>query len=917
MPSPSNLATGAAVFGRGIVLRTGSTTPQPWANADRIPIDSDALAEPADLIRTLHLAWVQRQPSVIEWAIADDALSAAEKDLRPPYELDDSHLFPHERIRFLAFANNYDARSDDIVWWWTTKAARLGVTPSSGDADATGPDGAKLWIDGGPREPLDLPADMVCVSGEDIDAGRLEAMSAVPPIESSNLASDQLAAVDHGAGAARIIAPAGSGKTRTLTARARRLVEDWKVHPSQVLAVAYNRRAADELRTRLGSRTADVRTVHSLGWAILSEARPGLELINEPAVRSHLNRVFSIPKRANADPTGPYLEALDDVRIGLEQPIDVETARDDVPGFADGFDAYRDRLARRGEIDYGEQVYSAIEALLRDPVLRARWQRRCRHVLVDEFQDMTPAYLLLIRLVASPQLQVFGVGDDDQVIYGYAGADPDYLIEFDNLFPGSSEQALDTNYRCAPSIVEAATNLLGYNRRRIEKTIRAARSKGHGLEVVRAPGDNLAATAAETVRAWIESGAAPSDIAILSRVNSSLIPAKAALRAAEVPTNDLLGPDSLQRTAVRALFAWIRLALAPEEMTSADAIEAIRRPSRGLTTIAREVLTRRRTSLGDLAGIAAQLDSKQADRWYDFIEQLEGAIDLADQGSAPALVRHLTDDVGLTSTARTLDSARTSAARSSHSDDLVAIRRAAALHDDVTTLIPWLTDIVSTRSDPAGVTLSSIHRVKGMEWPHVIVFGVDRGSMPHELSTDREEERRVCHVAITRAQDRCVVLADKQRPSRFLDELDGTATVEPQRPTRTERASSVISSGPQLDDRVTLRGGLKGVVTARSSNSIEIRLDTGAEIVASIADVVAVDRSQGAADPELAQRLRDWRRAKASELGVPAYIVLHDATIDDLAARRPTTERELAAVSGIGPSKIEHYGDEILSLTNS
>ena len=927
-PNTTDPATDAAriavgAFGRGIVLDGDAIVPLPWKGVEELAITEDAVADHdvlEALVERLHRIWVARAPMVLRWHVDESSLVAREEDDGAVHAKTPHFLFPHERLRFLCFANNYDARQGTLKWWWTAKAARLGIRQAGADhGDAVLEDGSAVWIDGGPRGPLEAFEAMEVISGEDIEAGRLNIGRPTSHSPDPELADDQRAAVQHTSGAARIIAPAGSGKTRTLTARIRHLVEDWDVEPSQIVALAYNRRAADELRQRVGSGSVRVRTIHSLGWAILSEARPGLSVINEPQVRAHLNRIYSIPKRANVDPAGPYVEALDEVRVGLRDPQGVENDRDDIPGFAEGFERYRSRLAQRGDVDHGEQVYAAIEALLQDADLRARWQRRCRHVLVDEFQDLTPAYLLLLRLVASPQLQVFGVGDDDQVIYGYAGADPGYLIEYDSLFPGSSELALDTNYRCAPSIVEATSHLLGYNRRRITKSIRADRTDSTvpGIEVARHDTETLASEAANRIKRWIDEGAHPSDIAVLTRVNSSLIPVKAALVTAGVPTHDLLGPDSLNRTAVRALFAWIRIALNPEEMRTADVIEAIRRPSRGLTTIARETLTRRSTSLSDLAAMGSRLATKQADRWDDFVEQLEGAIDLADGGDATALVRHLTDDVGLSSAAHALDSGRTSAARSSHSDDLVAIRRVASLHRDVTTFIAWLGQVVSTAPTPLGVTLSSVHRVKGMEWKRVVVFGVDKGSMPHDLSTDREEERRIFHVAITRAMDHALVLVDKKRPSRFIDELDGTAKVEAERPAvpiRPRRVSP-ISTGPAIDDRVTLRGGLKGVVTARSEHSVEIQLSTGAEIVASVSDVVAVDRpSARDADPALVEQLRDWRRGKSSELGVPAYVVLHDATIDDIAARTPGTERELAAITGIGSSKLEHYGDDILSI---
>ena len=877
------------------------------------------------LIDELHLMWVTRKPVVIRWGIIEADLSRAEEHVGPVFELTPAFLLPHERLRFLCFTNNYDAREGRLKWWWTVKASRLGITePIDTDTDAgipdgRLPDGSPVWIDGGPTGPLDLPAEVTVLRGEDIDAGLLRPLAQIEPVTDDALAPDQLIAANHGAGPARIIAPAGSGKTRTLTARIRHLVQDWVVDPSQLVAVAYNRRAADELRSRIGLPGLNVRTIHSLGWAILTEAQPGLTVIGEPEVRSHLNRVLTIPKRPNADPTGPYLEALDEVRSGLADPDDVEGNRDDVPGFAESFDRYRARLSDRGQADHGEQVYGAIEVLVRNPELRARWQRRCRHVLVDEFQDLTPAYLLLLRLVASPQLQVFGVGDDDQVIYGYAGADPGYLIDFEDYFPGSTQRALHTNYRCAPSIVTASAHLLGYNKRRISKEITSGRAgeTAPGLEVSKHPGDELAIEAADRIEKWIGDGVDPADIAVLARVNSSLIPVKASLAARDIASNDLLTADSLNRTAVRALLAWMRLALEPERMRTQDVIEAIRRPSRGLTTVAREILTTRSTSLQDLAAVGARLDGKQADRWDDFLEELERAVDIADGGSAAELVRVLTDEVGLGSSAHTLDSGRTSVARSSHHDDLVAVRRTAALHHEVTTFIAWMRSTTDRRSSADGVMLSSVHRVKGMEWARVVVFGVDRGSMPHELSTDREEERRVFHVAITRAKDHAIVLADAKRPSRFIDELDGSARPDVERPAVPPARRRVSSTAmvPLIGDRVTVRGGLKGTITAKTENSIEVLISTGVEIVAAIADVVAVDRMPaGDSNPALVELLRDWRRAKCGALGVPAYVVLHDATIEEIAARVPASERELGAITGIGPSKLEHYGDEILAI---
>lgn len=911
---------GPVALGRGVVVRAGAEPPEPWASAPRIAVEGAALTDPAaldELVGELHRAWVARRPAVIEWGIDDDAVAGAETVDLPPWDLDPAFLFPLERLRFLAFTNNYDARDGTPRWWWTVKAAKAGVT-EGGDGDGVTPDGTPVWIDGGPRQALRTD-DHPIIHGETVELGRLDPVLPPADPDPGGLAPDQLEAVAHDVGPARIIAPAGSGKTRTLVARLRHLLDDRGWPEQHTVVLAYNRRAADELVERLGIGRRMVRTIHSLGWEILKEARPGLQLVSEGDVRNLLTSLIQIPRRPNADPVGPYLEALDSVRIGLRDPELVEAERDDVAGFAEAFDRLRDRMYRRGGVDHGEQIYGAIESLLADPALRARWQARCRHLLVDEFQDLTPAYLLLIRLVASPQLDVFGVGDDDQVIYGYAGADPAYLIDFESLFPGAGAHALSVNYRCPPDVVAAASTLLGYNTRRIDKTITAAAPAGSqaGLRVV-TMGGPLAVSAAEHIAGLIAAGADPTDIAVLTRVNAALIPMKAALREAGIESNDLLSADSLNRTTVRALFSWLRLGLHPERMGRGDVIEAARRPSRGLATIARELVTRRHLDLSDLVDLGERLDGKQYERWHDFIADVERVADVAQAGTTAAAIDLVLDHIGLTSSASTLDSSRSNASRSGHVDDLVAVRRAADLHPDLATFHAWLADHTAARPSPGGVTLSSIHRVKGMEWPHVIVFGADRGAMPHDLSDDHEEERRVFHVAITRAIQQVSVYADAARPTRYLRELDGSAPKEKAPAIRTTRTRKEPSMAPAIGDLVTLRGGIRGTITAVDGTGLEVRLDTGATMESRIRDVVALVRpTEAGFDQAIFEALRAWRREVSQRQGVPAYVILHDRTLEEIAARRPDTEAELATIAGIGPSKLEHYGEDLLAVVEA
>ena len=890
-------------------------------------VDAAAVEDPDATVDRLHRAWVSRNPIVIELAVDPAVLRSPESEARPPFELGPTFTFPFERLHFLVWANTYDARAGEPRWWWGAKAAALGAT-EGGPADVFLPDGTAAWIDGGPRGPVDVHEAVV--PAESVTMGRLDVVPTFEPVD-GGLARDQAEAANHGSGPARIIAPAGSGKTRTLTARLRHLLDDRGIEPSTLCALAYNTKAAAELRERAGMTAgALVRTVHSLGWEIVREARPGVRLLDEREVRSILDRIVQAPRRPNNDAIGPYIEALSETRIALRSPETVEFGRDDVPDFAAVYQRFRERLRRGNEADFDEQVYGAIEALLADPDLRHRWQDRCRHVLVDEFQDLTGAYLMLIRLLSSPQLDVFGVGDDDQTIYGYAGADPGYLIDYEDLFPGAASHPLETNYRCPGPVIDAAVHLLSYNDRRIDKTIERGPDadpshEAFRVETIDDAGIGLAA--ADLVENW--SGETdPSNVAVLARVNSALLPIHLALADRGIAFSSPIGPGILERTVVSATLAWMRLGLDPERMERRDLMSAVRRPSRGLNRLANDLLGGRRYL--DLAGVTEAgrvLDGKQAKRWDGFIDDLELVAHAAERDDAAALLDVVIRRVGLESSAHALDRGRSRADRSAQSDDLVALRRAAVIHPTASDFAAWLADMIAKRG-PDGITLSTVHRAKGLEWERVVVFGADRGLLPHDLAADIEEERRIFHVAITRGIEQVAVLADADRPSRFLDELNGTASraQEPTRPAaarKRERERATPGVSVSLGDAVTLQGGVRGIVTEFDSDGLWVGVDGGGQFQARWGDEVTTADRTGPltpsadvveADAVLVERLKAWRLETARAKSVPAYVILHDASIETIAGIRPQTETELASVPGIGPAKLEAYGDAILEI---
>jgi hypothetical protein len=315
-PDPAPAVPGPAVLGRGVVVAPGQAAPAPWSDAPRVVIDDDVLAHPAAAAEVLHHHWVTRRPVVIEYAVDNEDARRPETCELPAYRLRSRFAFHRERLHFLTWANTYDARSGTPVWWHGVLAARRGATPGTA-TDVRLPDGRDAWVDGGPRGPLPTSPGAPVVHRESVALGRLTVAGEEQPAE--ELAADQLAAVTHPAGPARIVAPAGSGKTRVLTARLRHLLRDRHVEPELVTAVAYNTRAAAELRERTAGLGASIRTIHSLGLMIcqLDQRR---EVIGERDQRAILDRLVTVGRVPNTDPFQAWLEALAEVRLALRDP---------------------------------------------------------------------------------------------------------------------------------------------------------------------------------------------------------------------------------------------------------------------------------------------------------------------------------------------------------------------------------------------------------------------------------------------------------------------------------------------------------------------------------------------------------------------------------------------------------------------
>ena len=652
-------------------------------------------------------------------------------------------------------------------------------------------------------------------------------------------------------------------------------------------------------------------------------------MLDEPDQRRVLDGLVDFPRRANTDPAAAWLEAFSSVRLGLRPPDEVEVEyAGDVDGLAETFARYQDELDRRGAVDFDQQIYGAVELLLQEPDVRAAAQRASRVLLVDEFQDLTPAHLLLLRLLAAPAFDVFGVGDDDQTIYGYNGADPTWLIDFASFFPGAASHPLTVNYRCPVRVVEGARTLLTHNRRRVTKEIGPAPGRAAADEDLRVRAvEATVATTVDEVRARLDAGATPEDVAVLTRVNATLAPVQVALGLAGIPAVRVAGPAWLQRTGVRSALAWLRLA--DGGFDSGDLAEAVRRPPRGLSGKVIEWIGEQR-SVDGVRRLAGRM-SRERDREKveAFADDLRAVADVARDGSARRVLVHVRDRLGLDGAMQSLDGSRGRVDRSSHTDDLDALIQLADLHDDPATFGDWLhAQLRAEAADGPKVHLSTVHRVKGLEWPHVVVHEASARLFPHRLAEDVEEERRVFHVALTRGSASVTVVAPEAAPSAFLgqlvDEAPPAPVEEPEPPPKPGAKVPTVGAVVGLEFS---HGGYDHEVVEVTPGGV--RTDVGGSITLDVAfgTRVSVDRQRvvlGPPAPEpravapgdvgLRDALQAWRLERSRADDVPAYVVFNNKTLDDLVARRPRNYAELRACVGIGPAKVENYGDELLEM---
>jgi DNA helicase-2/ATP-dependent DNA helicase PcrA len=971
-PSASNEVwkkiAGPTALGRSVLIEFGADVPLPWSRCDRISLTPESIVESSTLEVVRH-AFLTRTPLVVE----------IHPDLRKPepgqnlsdfWEIEANFDFVAEATWRLATLNAVDARvPTEPRWLHTEKALTLGASPPPGGSfDIALPDGTLAWCDGGPLhlwESGDSRLDGGAVVPRAVLAkGRLQPI-APGPVE-ADLAEDQLRAVADPSVRARIIAPAGSGKTRVLTERARHLVRSG-VPTESMLMVAYNRRAGDEMRERTRDLAGlEILTFNALALAIVNGTRGFLDRRDRRqvqdtfAVRGIIPKLVDFPRKTNTDPVAAWIGALTLTRLGLTAAEDVEVAfGGDVDGFAEFFPRYRQHLADNGLADHDEIVLLAVEALLREPRVRFAAERKAEVLLVDEFQDLSPAHMLLLRLLAGPALSIFAVGDDDQTLYGFNGASPEWLVEFGEHVPDAVHHALEVNYRCPAPVITAASKLVSHNTERVVKEIRPGPKNvadPESLTIVRA--QDQTRVVIDRVNDLLASGAAPADIVVLSRVNLGLLPPFVALEDAGVPVTARDVGDLLCGSGISAALAWLRLGTRPTSMTAADITLATRRPSRGIHPKIVDWMGRQK-SLTDFDELLKKLENPAADKVGDFVRDLRRLVREVDTGTTWSAIEFICKAVGLDRALATLDVSRYGRNTSANSDGIRSLMALARRHSDPKTFERWLRETLAKVQDPEGVLLATVHKVKGQEWPHVIVYDVSDEVFPHRLSQDIEEERRVLHVAITRCQRSLTLTADVNAPSFFLTEMtvqreptrdvpERTSMVRgsPERPLKESAMRPKRSQGgpPRTGTRSRTPSPVEAAVglhfrwsgydcVASAVNEVGVQVSFGTtHLTVSFGSMVqirgdyktlvdrvdearvAVGPSNSELLPELREALRMWRLEQAQSDEVPAFVVFNNRTLDELSRVRPRTMRDLLGVEGIGPMRADRYGDQILAV---
>jgi DNA helicase II / ATP-dependent DNA helicase PcrA len=619
----------------------------------------------------------------------------------------------------------------------------------------------------------------------------------------------QREAVLHTEGPVLVVAGAGSGKTRVLTRRIAHLLGAVGVKPSEILAITFTNKAAGEMRERVGdlvgqsARAAWVMTFHSACGRILRREAQRLGYRSTFTIYDQADQIRLVkrcleelerdPKRFTPRGIHSQISNAKNTLIGpLEYTERVASFYDQT--VAEVYDLYQKRLFASNAVDFDDMLFLTVDVLERFPEAREKWQEAFRYILVDEYQDTNHAQYRLLQLLAEKHRNVFAVGDPDQSIYGFRGADIRNVMEFEQDFPGSYTIALEQNYRSTQHILDAANGVISHNRERKEKNLWSELGDGEPVRAIEVEDEHAEARyVAAEIAMLVEQGLNGNEVAVFYRTNAQSRVLEDVLVRQGIAYQVIGGPRFYERAEIKDLIAYLQVLDNPY-----DAVSLIR------------IATRPRRGIGDstLARLATWADQREISLWEATLEAENAGVGAAPQKAlktfrgtieslmsaameleVPELIEEVLQRSGYM---ESLEAERTIEAqgRIENLQELVSVAREWREQTEEPSLSSFLQEVSlysdqdAMRGDGSLVTLMTLHNAKGLEFRAVYLIGMEEGIFPHSRSIEEqgiEEERRLCYVGMTRAQERLTLLHASSRmlyggrnhnlPSRFLDEL--------------------------------------------------------------------------------------------------------------------------------------------------
>ena len=630
---------------------------------------------------------------------------------------------------------------------------------------------------------------------------------ATPTIQ---LNDQQRAAVTYTGGPLLVLAGAGSGKTRVIIEKIVYLVEQRGLPGAKIAAITFTNKAAKEMRERLAGRLGaeraggiTVSTFHSLGWQILRAHhellgyRPGISILDE-------NDSQTVVRDLLPEGTAPEMVRLARAQLSRwknramtagDEGVAIESAGEEAIWRLYG--RYEEHLKNLNAVDFDDLILQPLRAL-GDENVRLQWQQRIRYLLVDEYQDTNETQYRMLRLLAGDDGRLTAVGDDDQSIYGWRGAQPENLQQLAEDYPALKVVKLEQNYRSCGTVLQAANALIANNPHAIEKRLWSALGDGDAIRVVPCADEKeeAAMIAAEILHKKHTGRGNWGEFAVLYRGNHQSRVLEQAFREQRIPYHLSGGTSFFERTEIKDLMCYLRLAVNPADNTAF--LRVVNTPRRDIGVASRGHIAQyagaHHVSLFEAAtqgACRAALPARSAQSLARFCDLVIATGDRGQRADPIEAVRDLFDEIGYETWLREqTDKPAHLERRLENVKELLAwLQR---LHEDtpgqgLTDLMGRLSLLTSLDKDkePDGqVRLMTLHGSKGLEFPHVFLAGVEEELLPHRNSLEEgaeQEERRLLYVGITRAQYSLTLSFAKHRrrfgehvrcePSRFLDEL--------------------------------------------------------------------------------------------------------------------------------------------------